>query len=159
MPDDSTQPIDIALQRLRLNAVDEDISQLPVVLPSDQAVQEEQPDPLADFRPSTLPPLDVRIDQLSWGGKPIGLARFRLRPDATGATLPELELNLRGLRLTGNMDWREQPAHSVFEGSLEAADIGQVLQALCDQRRVELARLPCCIQAAPGLGYSGYRSP
>ena len=129
VPDDSTQPIDIALQRLRLNAVDEDISQLPVVLPSDQAVQEEQPDPLADFRPSTLPPLDVRIDQLSWGGKPIGLARFRLRPDATGATLPELELNLRGLRLTGNMDWREQPAHSVFEGSLEAADIGQVLQA------------------------------
>ena len=71
----------------------------------------------------------MRIDQLSWGGKPIGLARFRLRPDATGATLPELELNLRGLRLTGNMDWREQPAHSVFEGSLEAADIGQVLQA------------------------------
>lgn len=129
VPDDPAQPVDIALQRLRLNAVDEDISQLPVVLPTDQAVQEEQPDPLAEFRPSTLPPLDVRIDQLSWGGKPIGLARFRLRPDATGARLPELELNLRGLLLKGSMDWREQPAHSVFEGSLEAEDIGQVLQS------------------------------
>lgn len=129
VPDDSAQPIDIALQRLRLNAVDEDISKLPVVMPSDVASEAEPPDPLADFRPSTLPPLDVRIEQLSWGSKPIGLARFNLRPDATGARLPDLELNLRGLVLKGTMDWREQPAHSVFEGSLETEDVGKALKA------------------------------
>lgn len=129
VPDDPAQPIDIALQRLRLNAVDEDISQLPLASPDDSQPEADKPDPLADFRPSTLPPLDVRIEQLSWGSKPIGLARFSLRPDSTGARLPDLELNLRGLTLKGSMDWREQPAHSVFEGSLEAADIGKVLTA------------------------------
>ncbi|MEL0168936.1 MAG: YhdP family protein [Pseudomonadaceae bacterium] len=129
VPDDAAQPIDIALQRLRLNAVDEDLSKLPLATPADAVPEEDRPDPLADFRPSTLPPLDVRIEQLSWGSRPIGLARFRLRPDSTGARLPELELNLRGLAIKGSMDWREQPAHSVFEGSLETEDIGKVLKA------------------------------
>ncbi|MEB3733663.1 AsmA-like C-terminal region-containing protein [Halopseudomonas pachastrellae] len=49
-------------------------------------------------------------------------------PDATGAHLPELDVDLRGLRIKGSMDWREAPAHTVFEGSLEADDIGEVLK-------------------------------
>ena len=70
----------------------------------------------------------MNIDQLSWGADPIGAARFTLRPDATGAHLPELDVDLRGLRIKGSMDWREAPAHTVFEGSLEADDIGEVLK-------------------------------
>ncbi|WVM87719.1 hypothetical protein UMZ34_14560 [Halopseudomonas pachastrellae] len=43
----------------------------------------------------------MNIDQLSWGADPIGAARFTLRPDATGAHLPELDVDLRGFAYQG----------------------------------------------------------
>lgn len=126
VPRERGDPLTLDLQRLNLPRSEASRNRPPLGQAAASTPSEPQ-DPLADFRPSSLPALDVSIDQLSWGEQPVGAVSFMLRPDATGAHLPELNVDLRGLRMTGSMDWREQPAHTVFEGSLEADDIGQVL--------------------------------
>lgn len=125
VPDADGEPIRVDLSRLRLPRAE---SADAPPLPQPGETDAEPVDRLAGIKPSTLPSLDVNVDQLSWGADPIGAARFALRPDATGAHLPQLDVDLRGLRIKGSMDWREAPAHTVFEGSLEADDIGEVLK-------------------------------
>ncbi|MEH6565648.1 MAG: YhdP family protein [Halopseudomonas sp.] len=130
LPDSPNLPIDINLQHLALGATDQQAAELlPAMRPEGPAPDSEPSDPLEKIKPSRLPPLNVQIAQLSWGGDPVGQVAFTLRPDSTGAQIPELSLDLRGLKVEGRMDWREAPAHSVFEGSVSAEDIGQVLTA------------------------------
>jgi len=130
LPDDAAKPIDIALQRLRLAATEQQAAELlPAMQPDGGAPATDPVDPLQNVSPSTLPPLDVTIEQLSLASGPLGAVAFTLRPDATGARIPSLSLDLRGLKVEGSMDWREEPAHTVFEGTVSAEDIGQVLTA------------------------------
>lgn len=130
LPDNSAEPIDIDLQRLKLGATDEQAAELlPAMSPDEPAADLDPPDPLEKIKPSKLPPLNVQVAQLSWGGGPVGRVAFKLRPDATGAQIPELSLDLRGLKVEGRMDWREAPAHTVFDGNVTAEDIGEVLTA------------------------------
>ncbi|MEH6493726.1 YhdP family protein [Halopseudomonas sp.] len=130
LPDDSAKPINIALQRLKLAATDRQAAELlPAMQPDGGAPATDPADPLENIRPSSLPPLDVTIEQLSLASGPMGSVAFTLRPDATGARIPSLSLDLRGLKVEGNMDWREEPAHTVFEGTVSAGDIGEVLTA------------------------------
>ena len=85
-------------------------------------------DPLADVDPASLPELDLHIEELRWGGEAVGELRTRLRRSEQGMRLHDLDIDLRGLRLTGDLDWSGQ-GHSRFDGVLQADDIGQVLRA------------------------------
>mgnify|MGYP003624244324 FL=1 len=130
LPDNDAEPINVDLQRLKLGATDKEAAQLlPAISASEVSADAEPADPLERIKPSTLPALDVQIAQLSWGAEPVGRVAFKLRPDATGAQLPEVFADLRGLKVEGSMDWRESPAHSVFDGSISADNIGEVLTA------------------------------
>ena len=130
LPDNSAEPINVDLQRLKLGATDQQAAELlPAMSPDETLADLDPPDPLEKLQPSRLPPLDVQIAQLSWGSGPVGRVAFKFRPDATGAQIPELALDLRGLKVAGSMDWREAPAHTVFDGTVSAEDVGKVLSA------------------------------
>lgn len=86
-------------------------------------------DPLADVDPASLPPLDVIIDTLFWGADPVGRVSFQMRPGQQGADIRQLDVDLRGLRLTGELDWLSAGPTSQFRGAVRAGDIGEVLRA------------------------------
>ncbi|MBL4833894.1 MAG: TIGR02099 family protein [Pseudomonas sp.] len=86
-------------------------------------------DPLADIDPATLPPLDVNIDTLYWGADPVGRVSFQMRPSNLGSAIQQLEVDLRGLRLTGALGWNSLGPMSQFRGTLQTGNIGEVLQA------------------------------
>jgi uncharacterized protein YhdP len=86
-------------------------------------------DPLQGVNPLNLPPVDVNIDTLYWGADPVGGASFQMRPSERGARITDLDVNLRGLRLAGDMDWNAAGPSSGFRGKLEAEDISEVLRA------------------------------
>ncbi|MFN3580241.1 MAG: YhdP family protein [Pseudomonas sp.] len=123
LPDSATEVMKLNLQRLRLER--------PASLPVTEALAHPlvQEDPLRNVRPSTLRAMDVSIDQLYWGDDPVGAAAFSLRPDERGAGISGLDLQLRGLHLTGGLDWRDADTQTHFQGSLQAGDIGKVLEA------------------------------
>lgn len=123
LPDAVQEPVSVNLQRLQFER--------PAQSPVDEALAKPllPEDSLRTFKPSTLPPLDVHIDQLYWAGEPVGAVDMRLRPDATGAKIHDLDVNLRGLQLSGEMDWREAGPRSHFKGQMLAGDMGDVLKA------------------------------
>jgi uncharacterized protein (TIGR02099 family) len=87
-------------------------------------------DPLAAVKPSRLPAMDVRVEQILWGDDVVADLGFGLRPYSDGATLNDLRVNLRGgLGVEGQMDWREASGRSQFNGRLAAGNIGEVLRA------------------------------
>jgi uncharacterized protein YhdP len=92
---------------------------------------EDGPDPLAGIDPASLPALDVSIAQVLLGGAPLGSSSFKLRPVSAGVEFSELNLNLKGLQVTGNAGWsgRMGATQSWYKGRLQGADIGAVLQA------------------------------
>tara|TARA_R110001592_G_scaffold298362_1_gene569080 strand:- start:77831 stop:81703 length:3873 start_codon:yes stop_codon:yes gene_type:complete len=86
-------------------------------------------DPLPGVNPFELPPVDVNIDTLYWGADPVGGLSFKMRPSQRGARITSLDVNLRGLHLTGDMDWNAAGPTSGFRGKLETDDISEVLRA------------------------------
>ncbi len=90
-----------------------------------------KPDPLAGIEPSSLPPLDVRIEQVLLGSQPLGTSSFKLRPVAGGVEFSELNLNLKGLQVGGSAGWsgRAGVTSSWYKGRMQGADLGTVLQA------------------------------
>ena len=88
-------------------------------------------DPLADIDPSSLPALDVKIEQILLGSAALGASSFKLRPVAGGVEFSELNLNLKGLQVTGNAGWkgRAGATESWYKGRMLGQDIGAVLQA------------------------------
>jgi uncharacterized protein (TIGR02099 family) len=123
LPDAIDEPVSVNLQRLQFER--------PAKSPVDEALAKPllPEDSLRTFKPSTLPPMDVHIDQLYWAGDPVGAVDMRLRPDATGAKIHDINVNLRGLQLSGEMDWRETGPRSHFKGQMLAGDMGDVLKA------------------------------
>lgn len=121
LPDSKVKPIQIALDRIDLpkgEAID-----------SEKAV--EAPDPLAKIDPRTLPPMDVTIRQVLKAGKPVGAWSFNVRPTPTGLGFNNVNLDLRGLSVKGNLRWdgMEASARSTFQGQLEGKNMGDVLKA------------------------------
>ena len=90
-----------------------------------------RPDPLAAIAPSSLPPLDVKVGQILLGSEPLGASSFKLRPVSGGVQVSELNLNLKGLLVTGNAGWTGPAGATTswYKGRLQGADIGAVLQA------------------------------
>lgn len=123
LPDAIEAPLLVNLQRLKFERPAESLA-------ADALAKPLLPeDSLHMVKPSTLPPVDVHIDQLYWGGEPVGAVGMSLRPDASGVTIRDLDVDLRGLRLTGELDWRENGPRSHFKGQMLAGDIGDVLKA------------------------------
>lgn len=123
LPDKIAQPLSVNLQRLQF----ERPAESPVVDALAKPLLPE--DSLRLFKPSTLPPLDLHIDQLYWAGKPVGAVDLRLRPDSSGAKIRDLKVDLRGLQLNGELDWRDSGPRSHFKGQLLAGNMGEVLKA------------------------------
>jgi uncharacterized protein (TIGR02099 family) len=120
VPDQQGQPIALNLKRLNL--------------PEPAATEEEAvatPDPLADVEPTSIPALDVKIAQVLLGGEVLGTSAFNVRPIAGGILISDLNLNLKGLKVTGSAGWegRKGATSSWYRGRMQGADLGRVLQA------------------------------
>lgn len=120
VPDQQGVPIVLDLQR--------------VSLPEPATTNAEaiaKPDPLADVDPASMPPLDVKIAQVLLGGNALGASSFKLRPVAGGVLFSDLNLNLKGLQVTGSAGWdgRKGATSSWYKGRMQGTDLGKVLQA------------------------------
>jgi uncharacterized protein (TIGR02099 family) len=123
VPDLQSRPIALNMQRLVLARTDTEprVDALAAPLAPE--------DPLAGVDSASLPPLDVVIDALYWGDDPVGRVSFQMRPADLGATIRQLDVDLRGLRLTGELDWLEDGLATQFRGAVRTGDIGEVLRA------------------------------
>ncbi|WP_422910255.1 YhdP family protein [Pseudomonas sp. MAC6] len=122
LPDESTQPIAVQLDYLRLPAAEPKIADAPEV---------EKPDPLAGFDPTAFPALDVRVAQVFQGIEPLGGWSFKARPVSTGVHFNELDLNLKGLNVAGRATWQHMAngVRTAYKGRLGGADLADVLIA------------------------------
>ncbi|AVO52312.1 YhdP family protein [Ectopseudomonas mendocina] len=113
-------PIRVDLQHVRLPAPDPDAEK-----------SADAPDPLADFDPRQIPPLDIRIERVQRGDKVLGAWSLKVRPEAQGVRFDELDLDLQGLRIGGSAGWSGDPGNtrSWYKGRLQGKDLGEVLKA------------------------------
>lgn len=124
VPDGAEIPIEIALSRLQLPPA-EPVADTGVPAP-------DRPDPLEDFAPTDLPPLNVRIDRLAQGGDVLGAWSFNARPASDGARFDNLDLELKkGLKLTGALDWtgKAGSTSTAYQGRLDGRNLSEVLLA------------------------------
>lgn len=120
--DGGSRPMQIRLDRLDLpKNPTNDLANLPT----------QAPDPLAKVDPRSLPAMDVSIRQLTQGGKPIGAWSFNVRPTTSGTSFNNLNLDLRGLKVSGGLRWEGPVAatYSRFQGRLEGKNLTDVLKA------------------------------
>lgn len=91
----------------------------------------EQPDALASVDPRQIPALDVHIATLYQGQDALGAWSLKARPNADGLLLSELDLNLKGLKISGNAGWLGAPgaSSSWYKGRMAGADLADVLLA------------------------------
>lgn len=119
IPDSARQPVVLDLHYLRLPQPE------PLTDPAAERV-----DLLAEVDPRTLLPLDVRIDKLWLGERPVGGWSFKLRPTDEGAEFQDLSLGLRGALLTGSASWRAgESMRTRYKGSIVGTNLGDVLRA------------------------------
>ncbi|MCQ4346094.1 TIGR02099 family protein [Pseudomonas stutzeri] len=119
-------PLRIELERLRLPARETSAERA-----RREAAEIAVGDPLAEVDPRSLPAMDVTIHGLSFGEERLGRWRFRSRPSGSGARFDQLDLDLKGLRLDGTLDWQGvgAAARSEYRGRLSGADLAEVLLA------------------------------
>ncbi|WP_369987944.1 YhdP family protein [Pseudomonas xanthosomatis] len=120
IPDAKGAPMAIRLQTLRLPAAD----------PA-QPQDDNAPDPLAGFDPRKVPPLDLSIDKLYRGDDLFGSASLKLRQNARGLALDDIDLDLKGLRIDGSGGWEGLPGStsSWYKGRVDGKNLGDVLKA------------------------------
>ncbi|MFN3770427.1 MAG: YhdP family protein [Ectopseudomonas guguanensis] len=113
-------PIRVDLQHVRLPAPD-----------PEAAKDSDAPDPLADFDPSQIPPLDISIQRVQRGDKMLGAWSLKVRPQEQGVRFEELDLDLQGLKIDGSAGWRGAPGNtrSWYKGRLQGKDLSAVLKA------------------------------
>lgn len=111
-------------------AVDLDYLRLPPATAKTEA-QPDQPDPLRGVDPRQIPALDVRIAEVLQGTQPLGAWSLKARPNAAGVQFSELNLNLKGLQVTGSAGWQGAPGSSSswYKGRLQGQDLADVLVA------------------------------
>ncbi|MET1079214.1 MAG: YhdP family protein [Pseudomonas sp.] len=126
LPDRDQAPIDVRLQYLRLPPAE---PKPPAALAQVQA--EEKPDPLAALDPRQIPALDLRIERLQQGDKLVGAWALKARPSASGVRFTDLDLQLKGLQITGSAGWEGAvgATRSWFQGRLAGGNLADVLLA------------------------------
>ncbi|MBM7061560.1 TIGR02099 family protein [Pseudomonas sp. UL073] len=120
LPDSSVAPIVVNLEQLRLPA------------PDPQAVENpDAPDPLAKVDPRQIPPLDVHIGQLYRGERLFGAFALTARPTPQGVAFQNLNLDLKGLQVSGNAWWEGAPGQTRtrYVGRLQGKNLADVLKA------------------------------
>lgn len=120
LPDADATPIAVNLEYLRL----------PAAAAKDAAV-EDKPDPLLGVDPRQIPVLDLHIDQVLQGTEALGAWSLKARPNARGVQFNDLDLNLKGLQLTGRAGWQgtADASSSWYKGRLQGKDLADVLLA------------------------------
>ncbi|MGA6107512.1 YhdP family protein [Pseudomonas solani] len=120
LPDAKGAPIVLDLARVRLPKP-----------PENDEAAEASPDPLKDVDPHAVPALDVRIAQVQLGDEPLGAWAFKARPTAQGTLFSDLDLNLKGLKITGSTGWEGAAgaSSSWYKGRLEGKNLADVLLA------------------------------
>jgi uncharacterized protein (TIGR02099 family) len=124
-------PVRVALERLDLLALQD----APENADSEPSALSGGPPPLRG-----LPPIDVRVERLSWGDALLGTLELDLRSDLLGLRLPSIRLLGDGLvSADGEGAWRESDGggRSTLSMRVESVDSGVLLQALDSQNRLE----------------------
>lgn len=88
-------------------------------------------DPLASVDPRQIPPLDVHIGRLQLGDEPFGAWTFKARQQSGGVAFSELNLELRGLQVSGSAGWQGRPGatSSWYKGRVRGGNLADVLKA------------------------------
>ena len=120
LPDAQSAPIVADLQYLRLPAAKPDAE-----------TQANAADPLGDVDPRRIPAVDIRIAQVLRGEQLLGAWSLKARPEQQGVRFDDLDLDLKGLKITGSAGWRGTPGNtrSWYKGRLQGDDLGKVLLA------------------------------
>lgn len=121
-PNQAGVPWAVQIQRLHLPAKEKDVTGVSSTSTAD---------PLAAIDPRQFPAMDVRIDNVWQGTDRLGRWEFQARPQANGVTFNKLNLDLRGLKLGGQLDWQGNAAamRTHYSGVLSGADASDVLLA------------------------------
>lgn len=102
-------------------------------LPKAKVVDSEQPeeDALADFDMRSIPALNIKIDALYRGSEHLGAWSFNTRPQAQGVLFETLNLDLKGLHVTGQAGWGKVngQVRSWYKGRLDGNNLSEVLLA------------------------------
>jgi uncharacterized protein (TIGR02099 family) len=122
LPDARELPIALTLDYLRFPAAEKKAAGEPVV---------DTPDPLASVDPSSFPALDVRIAEVFQGIEPLGSWSLKARPASAGVQFSELDLNLKGLKISGRATWLKAAngTRTTYDGRMGGADLADVLIA------------------------------
>ncbi|GLZ83974.1 TIGR02099 family protein [Metapseudomonas resinovorans] len=120
MADAKDVPIAIRMKQIRLPKP-----------PENDAEADARPDPMAGIDPHKVPAMDVRIDQVMLGDSPLGAWSFKARPSAKGVAFSELDLDLKGLKVSGTAGWEgaAEDSASWYKGRLEGKNLADVLKA------------------------------
>ncbi|TBU92830.1 TIGR02099 family protein [Stutzerimonas kirkiae] len=115
LPSATGAPIDVRLRYLRLPAAKEADAQSVSV------------DPLAGIDPASLPAVDLLIEQLFRGDSLLGRWALKLRPVAGGTAMSDIDLDLKGLKIGGEMTWKD--GRTTYKGRLHGGNLEDVLLA------------------------------
>ncbi|MDM8348248.1 YhdP family protein [Pseudomonas sp. sp1636] len=120
LPDADAAPIAVNLAYLRLPAA-----------AAKDAMVEDKPDPLLGVDPRQIPALDLHIAQVLQGTEPLGAWSLKARPNATGVQFHDLDLDLKGLQLSGSAGWQgtAEASSSWYKGRMQGKDLADVLLA------------------------------
>lgn len=119
IPDAKAAPVVIDLPTLRLPPADPDAEAAP-----------DAPDPLASTDPRKVPAVNLSIGKLFRGDDLMGSLSLKLRPNAQGVALNDLDLNLKGLAIDGSAGWEGVPgaSSSWYKGRLQGGNLADVLK-------------------------------
>lgn len=89
-------------------------------------------DPLEDVIPADIAELDISIEELYYGTRNFGRWKATTRPIPSGLTLNLLESDMKGLNLTGKMDWimrQGQHATRLSDFTMSATNVENIQKA------------------------------
>ncbi|WP_437881784.1 YhdP family protein [Pseudomonas sp. LRF_L74] len=121
IPGTEGAPLQVKLERLNLPAP-ESVS---------AAEEADKQDPLEATDPKQIPALDIAIAQVSRGDQVLGAWALKTRPNAAGVQFQDLDLNLKGLHITGKAGWEGAAgaSSSWYIGRLNGKNLADVLRA------------------------------
>jgi uncharacterized protein (TIGR02099 family) len=133
LPDNKQQPMQADLDYINWPALPRPRSSMgPVQVPYKAPELVPRADPLADFAPQSLPALQLKVKQLTYGGKPFGSWQLVLVPERRGVNIKQLTGDMRGIKVSVTGQWyqdRRGKIHSQFTGQLASQDLAKMLKA------------------------------
>ncbi|WP_276682770.1 YhdP family protein [Thalassolituus oleivorans] len=100
----------------------------------------ETVDPLQDLDPAVLPALDMTLQELYVGTRNYGRWQITSRPSKQGLTVNILDSDMKGLNVSGKMDWNYTDGiHDtrLYDMTIKGSDIGKVQRAFRQSAAIE----------------------